>query len=101
MRIVYHHRTQGRDVEAVHICGLASGLEELDCRVEIVGPPGVTTDPDAVVTSAAAERPRTVWGWVARHLPQLAFEIMEIGYNLPAVPRLWLRCQIERPAALY
>lgn len=100
MRVLYHHRTQGRDVEAVHIRGLAGGLEELGYQVEIVGPPGVRTDANAVVAHAAAPR-ASVWSWAARRVPQLVFELMEIGYNLAAIPRLWSRCRGEKPAAIY
>src|SRR4051812_3357163 len=100
MRVLYHHRTLGRDVEAVHIHGLASGLEELGYQVEIVGPPGVKTDPNRVVPPAAAPR-APVWSGAARRVPQLVFELMEIGYNLAATPRLWSRCRGEKPSAIY
>jgi glycosyltransferase involved in cell wall biosynthesis len=99
VKALYHHRTQGRDVEAVHIHGLAGGLEQLGYHVEIVGPPGVRSDPDA----APAQGPRKAspWSWIARHVPQLVFEMMEIGYNAAAVPRLWRRCKSLKPAVLY
>ncbi|MCC2670425.1 MAG: hypothetical protein K0Q72_2896, partial [Armatimonadetes bacterium] len=48
-RAIYHHRTQGRDVEAVHIRGFASGLERLGFEVDVVGPPGVDLDPNSTV----------------------------------------------------
>ncbi len=91
MRALYHHRTQGREVEAVHILGFAGGLEELGYQVEIVGPPGVRVDREHVATPSTGKK-TTVLGWIARHAPQAAFELLEIGYNLAAVPRLWKRC---------
>ena len=99
MRVLYHHRTQGRDVEAIHIHGFCAGMRQLGYDVEIVGPPGVQTNPNAVAASAGKRR--TLWGWVARHAPQLLFEFLEIGYNAVAVARLWRRCRASSPALIY
>lgn len=100
MRALYHHRTQGRDVEAVHIRGICAGLGELGWQVEVVAPPGVSTDPDAG-TVARSDQATGGWSRLAARLPQALFESMEIGYNLVAVPRLWLRCRALRPALIY
>jgi glycosyltransferase involved in cell wall biosynthesis len=100
MRVLYHHRTQGRGVEAVHIMGVVNGLKALGYEVEIMGPPGVDTNPDVVV---AAEKGQTgtIWGKIARSLPQALFECMEIGYNLVAIPRVWKRCRSLKPVFVY
>ena len=87
-------------MEAVHICGLCGGFEALGLAVEIVGPPGVVTDPDVVV-SAETGQTGTIWGRIARQAPQLLFECMEVGYNLVAVPRLLKACRSQRPALIY
>lgn len=100
MRAIYHHRTQGRDVEAVHIRGLCRGLEQLGFEVEIVAPPGVDTDPDSTC-SPVTRKETTLLGRLARSLPQVLFEWMEIGYNAVAIPRLWKRCREGRPALIY
>jgi glycosyltransferase involved in cell wall biosynthesis len=99
-RAIYHHRTQGRDVEAVHIRGIASGLERLGYAVEIVGPPGVDIDPDSTATPATGKN-KTIWGVIARRVPQVLFECLEIGYNFAALPRLLGRCRADRPAVIY
>src|SRR5205085_2062062 len=52
VRVIYHHRTQGRDVEAVHIRGLSGGLEQLGYEVEVVGPPGVEANPNTAASAA-------------------------------------------------
>jgi glycosyltransferase involved in cell wall biosynthesis len=100
MRAIYHHRTQGRDVEAVHIRGLASGLEALGYVVEVVGPPGVDLDPNSTVAPTTGQS-ATPLGILARRAPQLLFELLEIGYNLAALPRLLSRCRGEKPALIY
>src|SRR5437870_2068032 len=96
MRVLYHHRTQGRGVEAVHIHGICSGFKAIGCEVEIMGPPGIQNDPNIVV-NAEAGKTDTKWGWVAKRIPQLGFELMEIGYNLAAAPRINAMCQDWKP----
>lgn len=100
MRAIYHHRTQGRDVEAVHIHGLSSGLEQLGYTVEVVGPPGVDLDPNSTVAPTTGQS-ATFLGVLARQVPQLVFECLEIGYNLAALPRLLRRCRASSPALIY
>jgi len=100
MRAIYHHRTQGRDVEAVHIRGLATGLEELGCEVEVVGPPGVDVDSNSAVAPTTG-RSATLLGVLARRLPQAAFECLEVGYNLVAFPRLLRQCRRTKPTLIY
>jgi len=100
MRALYHHRTQGRDVEAVHIRGVAGGLRKTGYEVEIAGPPGVEADPDSLAAPTTG-RKLSFLGRVARCAPQLLFEGMEIGYNLVAVPRLLARVRARRPDLIY
>lgn len=100
MHAIYHHRTQGRDVEAVHIHGLCGGLEQLGFQVEIVGPPGVDTDPNSTC-SPVTRKETTLLGRLARSLPQVLFEGMEIGYNLVAIPRLIARCIRQKQDLIY
>jgi glycosyltransferase involved in cell wall biosynthesis len=100
MRAIYHHRTQGRDVEAVHIRGFASGLERLGFEVDVVGPPGVDLDPNSTVAPTTG-RAATPWGVLARSVPQPVFECLELGYNLAAMPRLWSRCRRQAPELIY
>ena len=44
MNVLYHHRTRGQDVEAVHIRGIVNGLRALGHRVDVVSPPGVDVE---------------------------------------------------------
>ncbi len=100
MRAIYHHRTQGRDVEAVHIRGLAAGLEQHGLDVSIIGPPGVDTDANSTASPVTGREP-TALGRMARKVPQALFETLETGYNVVAIPRLWRNCGGEKPELIY
>jgi len=100
MRVLYHHRTQGRGAEAVHIHSFCDGLHQLGFETTIVGPPGVNTDPNAP-QAADVGKPKTALGWIARNIPQAGFELMEIAYNLNARPRLASAISQNKPAFVY
>ncbi len=104
MRFVYHHRTQGTRVEAVHIRGVAGGLEELGHQVTIVGPPGVVVESgEAQSVSGAAPKswkPR-LWEQFSRRCPEALFELAEVGYGLAAFPRLSRTCRRAGADAVY
>ncbi|MBI4396968.1 MAG: glycosyltransferase family 4 protein [Elusimicrobia bacterium] len=84
MKILYHHRTQGHGAEGVHITGIVRGFEKKGHRVVLCSPPGV--DPFRTAGDYLYGRKKKWWGrlWkeVSRHLPQILFEGMELGYNL-------------------
>lgn len=91
MKILYHHRTQGRGVEAVHIRGLVGGFEHLGHSVEVVSVFG-TELADEHGASETTEAPRN-WrqnalAAFARRAPQFIFELLELGFNLVAGRRL-------------
>jgi glycosyltransferase involved in cell wall biosynthesis len=90
---VYHHRTQGRGGEGVHISHVVRALEAAGHPVEVVSPPAV--DPLRTAGLAPVDKSETrvsglgrVWRWISRHSPQVGFEALEIGYNLYAAARL-------------
>lgn len=89
MRILYHHRTQGRWAEGVHIREVINAMREKGHDVIIVSPPGVDPFIDA---RPEQQRRRSVLarllGWVSKHIPQIGFELMELGYNLNAYVRM-------------
>lgn len=100
LNILYHHRTQGRGAEGVHIVSIVHALEKLGHRVTVLSPVGV--DPlnaagDAPVDKAQVETRgmQTVWKWVSRNLPNALFELAEIMYNVPAAGRLEKALQAE------
>src|SRR5690606_23881924 len=105
MKALYHHRTQGRRVEGVHIRGVANALRELGCEVRVISFPGADPEAEPVPvparTTATAKDPAAppaatgdgkgrLAGLVSR-LPGVLFEFAEIGYNLVT----WWRIRAE------
>lgn len=93
LRILYHHRTQGRGAEGVHIVSIVHALEKLGHQVTVLSPSGI--DPLGVAGDAPVDKSKvqttgmqSVWKWVSRHLPNALFEVAEILYNIPASRRL-------------
>lgn len=105
MDVVYHHRTNGRGGESVHIMGLVRGLEAGGHTVEIVSPPGV--DPRQTGGAAPVDKGARdvhglarLWRWASVRAPQVVFELMELGYNLYAARSVG-RALDRKPGAVY
>ena len=93
LKILYHHRTQGRGAEGLHISGIVESFREMGHEVVVVSPPGIDPlMPKAVSSSdgpARSSGPLTAgWKWVAHHLPGFMFELAEMIYNVPSYFRL-------------
>ena len=93
LRILYHHRTQGRGAEAVHISSIVHALEALGHAVTVLSPPGI--DPLNAANTTPVDKARvrtggmqTVWKLVSKHLPNFLFELGEVAYNVPAYRRM-------------
>jgi glycosyltransferase involved in cell wall biosynthesis len=93
MKILYHHRTQGRGAEGNHIVSIVNGMRSLGHEVDVLSPPGI--DPfDRSATIPTDQAADVGWGWsrlwglVSNRLPGALFEVAEIFYNLPAFFRL-------------
>lgn len=93
LNILYHHRTQGRGAEGVHITSIVRALQAMGHSVTVLSPPGV--DPLDPKHNAPVDKSKvktggiqTLWKWISRHMPNFLFELAEIGYNLPAWWRL-------------
>lgn len=93
MRILYHFRTRGTGAEGVHIAGIAGAFARLGHDVEIVGPRRI--DP----RRTAGADPFAGRG-LAR-LPGVAFEALELAYNLVAGLRLAPRLTPSRCDLVY
>jgi glycosyltransferase involved in cell wall biosynthesis len=93
MRILYHHRTQGRGAEGNHIISIVTALRALGHQVDVLSPPGV--DPFDPAASIPVDKARTetrgwgsLWKLMSRKLPNWLFEIAELFYNVPAYFRV-------------
>jgi glycosyltransferase involved in cell wall biosynthesis len=106
LRILYHHRTQGRGAEGNHIVSIVSALRECGHHVDVMSPPGV--DPFDPAASIPADESKSRWlSWaslwktLSLRLPNWLFEIAELGYNLPAYFRLRRRLRAGGYELLY
>lgn len=97
MKFLYHHRTQGHQVEAIHIGGIVNGLGELGHDVELVSFPGIRLETRA----RKGDGIPSLMSQVARRLPPGAFTLLEIAYNAFTLVRLGLRLLLRRPDAIY
>lgn len=79
-RIIIHHRTQGKGVEAVHLQGIAGGMRECGHKTKIVSPPGVGVSTD--------EGKKGVVRSIAGNAPQFFFECLELAHNPVALMQL-------------
>lgn len=93
LRILYHHRTQGRGAEGLHIASIVRALQAMGHEVRVVSPPGI--DPLDPASSAPVDKAavrtsglQSLWKGLSRHLPNVVFELAEIAYNVPAGLRL-------------
>ena len=92
-RILYHHRTQGRGAEGVHITSIVNALLKMGHEVFVLSPPGV--DPMKNAGNAPVDKSKvkttginSIWKFISKNLPNFIFEIAEILYNIPAMRRL-------------
>jgi glycosyltransferase involved in cell wall biosynthesis len=93
LRILYHHRTQGRGAEGNHIVSIVTALRGLGHHVDVLSPPGV--DPFSASATIPVDKARTstqgwasAWKFISLHIPNWLFECGEIFYNIPAGMRL-------------
>jgi len=107
VRILYHHRTQAEDGQAVHVRSLIAAFRGEGAEVEEVAlvaraaesgesgapPPGV-----APPGTGAPRRSR--WSWIGR-VPPFARELAEHAYSWPATGALVRAGRAFRPDFLY
>jgi len=98
MRILYHFRVRGTGAEGVHIAGMAEGFRALGHAVSFLSPTGA--DPTAPEGCAPTAQARWLHG-LADHVPQCAFECMELAYNLSARQRFRKSLAAECPDLIY
>ena len=97
MRILYHHRTQADDGQAVHIRSLVRAFEEAGHSVHEVGLVRHGREESA---PASVAKDRSRWGWVTR-TPRFVRELAEYGYNALARQKLLREAGRFEPDFLY
>lgn len=107
MKVLYHHRTQGRGAEGVHVYGIVNAFRELGHEVRVVCPPGVGRE-EAASGQAAPTGNGTVrnalsstWKRISRWSPELLFELLELVYNLWSYLTLRRAVRGFRPDLIY
>ena len=97
-RVLYHHRTQGKAVEGVHIRGITDALRAEGIAVDIISLPGADpySSPKAM---SPTQQARSYMRWVAK-LPEPLFELTELGYNAIAGWRLLAYLRGQRDVGL-
>ena len=95
MRILYHHRTQAEDGQAVHIRALIGAFRGLGHEVR-----EVSLVARASAAGARPARARSSLRWVAR-APRFARELAEYGYGRLAYGRILRAAREFEPDFLY
>jgi glycosyltransferase involved in cell wall biosynthesis len=91
MKILYHHRTQADDGQAVHIRALQRAFRETGHDVREVG---------LVDQGAAPEGGRSRWSWVTK-LPRFMLELAEYAYSGVARRRILAEAGRYQPDFIY
>jgi glycosyltransferase involved in cell wall biosynthesis len=84
--VLYHHRTQGKAVEGVHIRGIADALRAEGLAVDIISLPGA--DPYSSPKAMSPTQQARKWMGLVNRLPEPLFELTELAYNLVAAWRV-------------
>ncbi|MBJ6982888.1 MULTISPECIES: glycosyltransferase family 4 protein [unclassified Luteimonas] len=89
-KVLYHHRTQGKAVEGVHIRGITDALRAKGVAVDIISLPGA--DPYSSPRAMSPTRQARPWMKLVTGLPEPLFELAELAYNVVAGWRIaaWL-----------
>src|SRR6266568_2437143 len=93
MQILYSHRVQSRDGQAVHIDELVGAFRDAGNDVLVVGPPAYQ--------KAEFGAESSVLSGIRNRLPSFLYEILELLYNIPAAIRLKKAMKDFKPDFLY
>lgn len=109
MKILYHHRTQAEDGQAVHIRSLVRAFESLGHSVKEVALVEKTGEADpakgakeqAKDKGSDEEKGRAFPWSLVGHVPRFVREIAEYGYTIPAKRKLAAAVAADRPDFIY
>ncbi|HKJ87113.1 MAG TPA: glycosyltransferase family 4 protein, partial [Gammaproteobacteria bacterium] len=95
MRILYHHRTRAEDAQGVHIEALCRAFERLGHEVRLVG---LAVPAGQGGGNAGARNNTSLFGLT---MPHWLYEVLALGYNLPAFFVLTWQMLRFRPELVY
>lgn len=104
MKYLYHHRTQGLNVEGVHIRSICNALVRQGHDVRLVSVTSTDDDFSKAPVPQKNVNPNqkpSLLKTLAKKLPEPVFEMLELGYNLYAFFRLWKVIHAYRPDRIY
>ena len=93
MKILYHHRTQSKDGQYVHISEMIHALRQLGHEVIVVAP--------AAMAKRKFGDDAGMVAMLKRLLPRFAYEVMELAYSLIAYRQLAQAVRKFKPDCLY
>ena len=96
MRILYHHRTRATDAQKIHILEMVGAFRELGHEVTIASLVETENQAEAPEKEAKESGLKTLF----RRMP-FSSELLQIGYNLFAIPWLLLKIHRSRPDFIY
>jgi glycosyltransferase involved in cell wall biosynthesis len=100
MRVLYHHRTRGRDVEGVHIRGVVHALRGLGHEVTVLSFPGADPEQEPAAGAPVGKGRGRLGAWVSR-MPGVLFEMLELTYNLVTLARMRRAFAHLKPQLVY
>jgi glycosyltransferase involved in cell wall biosynthesis len=93
LRILYHHRIGSRDGQSVHLEELIAALREVGHEVRLVGP-------SSFAEAKLGHEPAFIAA-MKKLIPKFIYELLEIGYNIPAFFRLVYEGSSFQPDFVY
>lgn len=102
MNILYHHRTQGKGVEAIHIRSIVNALEELGHNVMIISPTGCDPMQEKILNSENDSKSiKVIFSFISRNCPEVIFEGLEIIYNILAYVKIKRKIKKKKISLIY
>lgn len=98
LRILYHHRTRSKDGQNVHIEELTAALKRRGHEIIMCEPGGMR---EATFGEDATDEGAGLIAWLKKMLPAPVYELLELGYSVPAYFRLARAWREQRPDVLY
>ena len=92
-KIIYHHRTLGDGAEGIHIREMVNAFRSIGHTVVVTGPTG---EPDG-----ASNKKKTTGSRFKNMLPQIFFEMLELGYSFYCFILLCFKIRKIKPDFIY